>query len=72
MAFPQGWNSFVAISGSLLPVVWHRFIEEGLETWPCVIIFLWFAIFAMELTAFASSVLHFALRRGIMSNSKTD
>eukprot|EP00535_Pseudo-nitzschia_heimii_P010520 CAMPEP_0197173058 /NCGR_PEP_ID=MMETSP1423-20130617/115_1 /TAXON_ID=476441 /ORGANISM="Pseudo-nitzschia heimii, Strain UNC1101" /LENGTH=200 /DNA_ID=CAMNT_0042621809 /DNA_START=145 /DNA_END=747 /DNA_ORIENTATION=+ len=55
MAFPLVWNSFVVIAGTLLPVVWLRFLEEGLATWPYFILFVWFAIFAMELTAFTTS-----------------
>jgi hypothetical protein len=64
MAFPLGWNSFVIIAGVFIPVVWPRFIEEGLTTWPYTIIFIWFAIFACELTAFVSSVTHAAIKRG--------
>ena len=55
MSFPLVWNTFVVVAGTLLPVVWLRFLEEGLETWPYFIVFVWFAIFAMELTAFATS-----------------
>jgi hypothetical protein len=71
MAFPLGWNSFVAVAGTLLPIVWPRFIYEGLETWPYIVIFIWFVVFAMELlTAFTSSVVHFALKGTV--NSKQD
>jgi hypothetical protein len=68
MSFPLGWNSFVAVTGTLIPIVWPRFISEGLQTWPCIIVFIWLAIFAMELTAVTSSVVHFALKKG----TKTD
>jgi hypothetical protein len=56
-----GWNSFVAIVGTLVPIVWPRFLSEGLTAWPAIIIFLWFTIFAMELTASASSATWCAL-----------
>ena len=56
-----GWNSFVAIVGTLMPIVWPRFLSEGLATWPAIVIFLWFTIFAMELTASASSATWLAL-----------
>mmetsp|Transcript_1458 Transcript_1458/g.3286 ORF Transcript_1458/g.3286 Transcript_1458/m.3286 type:complete len:192 (+) Transcript_1458:160-735(+) len=54
MIFPLVWNSFVVVAGTLIPLVWLRFIEEGLATWPYVIIFIWFVIFAMELSAFSA------------------
>ena len=44
MKFPFGWNSFVACAGSFLPVVWPRFLAEGLATWPYIIIFIWFCM----------------------------
>ena len=50
MAFPFGWNSFVAVLGTCMPIVWPRFLAEGLATWPYIIVFIWFAIFAFELT----------------------
>ena len=56
------WNAFVAFAGSLIPMVWLRFIEEGLSTWPYVIIFIWLSIFAMELTAVTSSITWWALK----------
>ena len=62
MKFPFCWNSFVACAGSFLPVVWPRFLAEGLATWPYIIIFIWFCIFAFELTAFTASATHFALK----------
>uniref|UniRef100_A0A7S2AQD0 Uncharacterized protein n=1 Tax=Octactis speculum TaxID=3111310 RepID=A0A7S2AQD0_9STRA len=61
MLFPLGWNSFVIAAGTFLPVVWPRFLAEGIATWPYTIIFVWFLIFAFELTAFTCSVTHFAL-----------
>lgn len=63
MAFPIGWNSFVAITGTCLPVVWPRFIAQGLGTWPYPVIFIWFSIFAMELMAVTASLTHFAISR---------
>lgn len=56
-----GWNAFVAVVGTAVPVVWHRFLAEGLTTWPHVPIFIWFFIFIMELTAFTTSVTWCAL-----------
>ena len=56
------WNVFVALAGTLIPMVWLRFIEVGLATWPYIIIFIWFCIFAFELTAFTASATHFALK----------
>mmetsp|Transcript_14245 Transcript_14245/g.21974 ORF Transcript_14245/g.21974 Transcript_14245/m.21974 type:complete len:184 (-) Transcript_14245:80-631(-) len=61
MMFSIGWNSFVALAGTLLPVVWPRFVEEGLAAWPYSVIFIWFAIFAFELTAVTCSLIHLAL-----------
>ena len=59
-----GWNCFVAVLGTLLPIVWPRFLSEGLTTWPAIMIFLWFAIFAAELTAIASAATWVALADG--------
>jgi len=59
--FPLGWNSFVAVTGTLLPVVWLRFLEIGLATWPYTIVFIWFAIFFFELAAVTCSVAHYAI-----------
>lgn len=61
MKFPLIWNSFVIVAGVLIPIVWLRFVEEGLTSWPYTIIFIWFLIFALELTAFTGSVTHYAL-----------
>ena len=60
-----GWNSFVAVSGTLVPIVWPRFINEGFTAWPHIAILLWFAIFACELTGLAASVTWFALNKNI-------
>ena len=35
------WNSFVAVTGSLLPLVWPKFIDVGMSEWPYLAIFLW-------------------------------
>ena len=61
MKFPVGWNSFVIVAGTFMPVVWPRFLEEGLTAWPYTIIFIWFAIFAFELTAVTCSVAYFTV-----------
>ena len=59
--FPLGWNSFVIVAGTMIPLVWQRFLEEGLATWPYLITFIWFAIFAAELSAFATSLTYYLL-----------
>ena len=56
-------DCFVAILGTLLPIVWPRFLSQGLNTWPTIIIFIWFVIFAMELIAAAASATWFALAK---------
>ena len=61
MKFPLGWNSFVAVFGTLVPIVWLRFLETGLTAWPYTIVFIWFAIFWFELTAVTCSVAHYAI-----------
>lgn len=63
MTVPLYWNTFVACAGTLIPVVWLRFVKEGMACWPYEIVFIWFWIFAMELTAVSCSVTHFALER---------
>ena len=63
MTFPLCWNAFVACAGTFIPIVWLRFIKEGLACWPYEVIFIWFWIFAMELTAVSCSVTHFAIER---------
>ena len=55
------WNVFVALLGSFMPVVWPRFLAEGLAAWPYTVVFIWFGIFFMELTALVASVTHFAV-----------
>jgi hypothetical protein len=57
-----GWNTFVAIAGSLVPMVWLTFFDVGLATWPYPIIFLWFCIYVFESTAFLTSAVWFALK----------
>jgi hypothetical protein len=61
MWVPLVWNSFVAAAGTLLPIVWFRFLSEGLSDWPYIVVFIWFVIFAMELAAFTASVTHLAV-----------
>lgn len=63
MTLPLYWNAFVACAGTLVPIVWLRFIKEGLACWPYEIVFIWLWIFAMELTAVSCSVTHFAIER---------
>ena len=65
-----GWNTFVGVLGTFLPVVWLRFLDE-MGGWPPAINFVWFVIFWMELTALASSALWFALG-GEKKGSKTE
>jgi hypothetical protein len=71
---PLIWNAFIIFSGTLLPIVWARFLEEGLTTWPYIIIFIWFMIFAMELTAFTSSLTYYLMvsRRVDTTHNKKD
>jgi uncharacterized membrane protein len=63
MTFPLIWNVFVAFIGTLVPMVWLRFISVGLASWPYEVVFIWFVIFFMELTAVTASVTHFAIER---------
>lgn len=55
------WNGFVALAGTFIPMVWLRFFETGLASWPYVIVLLWFGIFFMELTAVTCSATWYAL-----------
>lgn len=55
------WNGFAAAAGTLLPIVWLRFVEEGLSSWPHVAVLLWLGIFWMELGAAACSAAWYAL-----------
>lgn len=66
-AFPFGWNLFVAISGSLVPIVWPEFMDVGLSRWPYLIVVLWFGIFAFEgLAALPCSPLVRGMDSGIL------
>ena len=56
------WNLFIAVSGSLLPVVWLAFLDEGLARWPYPLVFLWLGIYAFESMGFFCSCAWFALR----------
>jgi len=56
------WNSFVAVMGSLIPLVWPKFIDVGLATWPPLAIFLWLGIWAFESTAFFFAWTAYALK----------
>ena len=58
---PLAWNSFIIMAGTFVPIVWLRFIEEGLSSWPYAIVFIWFMIFAMELSAFSTSLTYYLL-----------
>ena len=57
-----GWNTFVAFTGSLLPVVWPKFLDMGMSQWPYILIFLWLGIYAFESLAFFTSVAWFAMK----------
>lgn len=56
------WNSFVAVAGSLMPIVWPKFIDVGMSTWPYLAIFLWLGIYVMESVAFFFSCVAYALK----------
>ena len=56
------WNTFVVFAGTLIPLVWLRFIETGLTQWPYIVVFIWFAIFAMELTSATCSITWYFLK----------
>ena len=60
---PFVYNLFIAITGSLLPLVWYKFITIGLSTWPYIIIFLWFAIYGFELLSLLSSTTWYLLEK---------
>ena len=64
MIFPLVWNTFVAFVGTLIPLVWLRFVSVGMSSWPYEVVFIWFMIFYMELCAVTSSVTHFLLGDG--------
>lgn len=55
MTFSIYWNAFVACAGTFVPIVWLRFITEGLACWPYEVLFIRFWIFVMELTAVSCS-----------------
>ncbi|CAB9507736.1 expressed unknown protein [Seminavis robusta] len=59
---PLGWNVFVAITGSLVPIVWPKFVDVGLSTWPYLIVVMWFGIFCFESLAFTASCAWYGLR----------
>lgn len=61
MTFPLVWNTFVAFVGTLIPLVWLRFVSVGMVSWPYEVVFMWFMIFFMELCAVTSSVTYFLL-----------
>ena len=56
------WNSFAAVMGTVIPMVWPKFIDFGLANWPYPVIFLWLCIFACESTALFFSAVAFALK----------
>ena len=62
LKFPLVWNSFVIIAGTFIPLVWLRFLEEGLGSWPYFIVFVWFMIFAMELSAFSTTWTYYLIQ----------
>ena len=61
MTFPLVWNTFVAFVGTLIPLVWLRFVSVGMMSWPYEVVFIWFMIFHMELCAVTCSVTQFLL-----------
>lgn len=71
MIFPLVWNTFVAIVGTLIPLVWLRFVSVGMAAWPYEVVFMWFVIFYMELCAVTSSVTYFLLGQNGSSKTKT-
>ena len=50
------------LAGSLLPVVWPKFLDVGLASWPYLAIFLWLFIYAFESTGFFFSAVAFSLK----------
>ena len=58
-----GWNVFVAITGTLVPLVWPRFVNTGLAEWPYPLVFMWLLIFVFESMAFFSSAVWLALKK---------
>ena len=70
--FPLVWNSFVVVAGTFIPLVWLRFLEEGLSTWPYFIVFVWFMIFAMELSAFSTSWTYYLIQTKDPESKKDD
>ena len=66
---PCAWNTFVVVAGSFIPLVWPKFLIEGLASWPYEIVFIWIGIWAFESLAFFSSLALFALSRGKGSKS---
>ena len=55
------WNLFVVAAGCLVPLVWPRFLEEGLDSWPYPAILIWFCIFFMESAAAACALTWWAI-----------
>ena len=72
MKVALGWNSFAAVLGIFLPVVWPRFLEEGLTTWPYIVIFIWFMIFTMELTALITSATYYLMEKADLPAGKSE
>jgi len=56
------WNTFVAVMGCLVPIVWPKFIDVGMSTWPHKAVFLWLFIYAFESAAFFFSAVAFVLK----------
>ena len=71
MIFLLVWNTFVAIVGTLIPLVWLRFVSVGMAAWPYEVVFMWFVIFYMELCAVTSSITCFLLGQNGSSKTKT-
>ena len=65
-----GWNTFVAVVGTAVPVVWPRFLAEGLASWPYPVVWIWLTIYACELTALVASMTWYALSMSLSRNRK--
>jgi len=62
LTIAAAYNSLVGVAGCLIPIVWPKFIDEGLTSWPYVAIFCWLGIYAFESTAFFFSIVAYSLK----------
>lgn len=65
-SIPLCWNGFVALAGCLVPIVWHKFFDVGMRSWPYPVIFIWLLIYAFESVAFFFGAAGYTLSRGSM------